>query len=224
MLVIVEPKPADQRDTLGARYSQGMVGAQTQKAERGPGRPRQERVTDDTLEAVIELVTQQGVRAVTMDAVAERAKVSKPAIYRRWPSKQALIIAAAETRIGPLSVPDLGDIRAELREVLTARLAAYRLPGTARLLAELVALAAEGEGARGEYAEYTERMMAETRTILQRGIARGEVRPDIDIRSAATLVAAPLVFRLLAESDLPNARFVDDVVDLVVRAVGRPAD
>ncbi|MFE0516011.1 TetR/AcrR family transcriptional regulator [Streptomyces sp. NPDC058964] len=199
-----------------------MVGAQTQKTERGPGRPRQERVTDDTLGAVIELVTEQGVKAVTMDAVAARAGVSKPAIYRRWPSKQALIIAAAESRIGPLSVPDLGDIRAELREVLTARLAAYRLPGTARLLAELIASATEDGGARGEYVEYTERMMAETRRILQRGIARGEVRPDVDIRSAATLVAAPLVYRLLAERELPNARFVEDLVDLVVRAVGHP--
>ncbi|MEV6297529.1 TetR/AcrR family transcriptional regulator [Streptomyces sp. NPDC051896] len=199
-----------------------MVGAQTQKAERGPGRPRQERVTDDTLEAVIELVTEQGVKAVTMDAVAARAGVSKPAIYRRWPSKQALIIAAAESRIGPLSVPDLGDVRAELREVLTARLEAYRLPGTARLLTELMAAAVEAGRDSGEYADYTERMMAETRRILQRGIARGEVRPDVDIRSAATLVAAPLVYRLLAERELPNARFVEDLVDLVVRAVGHP--
>ncbi|MFF9179097.1 TetR/AcrR family transcriptional regulator [Streptomyces sp. NPDC014793] len=200
-----------------------MVGAQTQRAERGPGRPRQERVTDATLEAVIELVTEHGVKAVTMDAVATRAGVSKPAIYRRWPSKQALIIAAAESRIGPLSVPDLGDIRAELREVLTARLAAYRLPGTARLLTELMTSAAEPGGPRGEYVDYTERLMAETRRILQRGIARGEVRPDVDIRSAATLVAAPLVYRLLAERELPNALFVEDLVDLVVRAVGQPA-
>ncbi|MEV6115912.1 TetR/AcrR family transcriptional regulator [Streptomyces sp. NPDC052109] len=199
-----------------------MVGTQTQKAERGPGRPRQERVTDDTLEAVIELVTEQGVKAVTMDAVAARAGVSKPAIYRRWPSKQALIIAAAESRIGPLSVPDLGDVRAELREVLTARLTAYRLPGTARLLTELMASAAEAGGDRGEYADYTDRMMAETRRILQRGIARGEVRSDIDIRSAATLVAAPLVYRLVAERELPNERFVEDTVDLVVRAVAHP--
>ncbi|MFI1769365.1 TetR/AcrR family transcriptional regulator [Streptomyces sp. NPDC020800] len=199
-----------------------MVGAQTQKAERGPGRPRQERVTGATLEAVIELVTEQGVKAVTMDAVAARAGVSKPAIYRRWPSKQALIIAAAESRIGPLSVPDLGDIRAELREVLAARLEAYRLPGTARLLTELMASAAETGQDRGEYADYTERMMAETRRILQRGIARGEVRPDVDIRSAATLVAAPLVYRLVAERELPNEHFVEDLVDLVVRAVGRP--
>ncbi|MGW7378740.1 TetR/AcrR family transcriptional regulator [Streptomyces sp. NPDC054794] len=196
---------------------------QARKAGRGPGRPRDERVTGAALGAVIELVTEQGIAAVTMDAVAARAGVSKPAIYRRWPTKQALIIAAAEMRIGELSVADLGDVRAELREVLTARLAAYRQPGTDRLLAELIGAAAEAGGARGAYAEFVDRMMGETRKILERGIVRGEVSPDIDVRSAATLVAAPLVYRLLAERELPDEHLVDDLVDLVVRAVGRPA-
>ncbi|WP_435229642.1 TetR-like C-terminal domain-containing protein [Streptomyces sp. Tue6028] len=57
---------------------------------------------------------------------------------------------------------------------------------------------------------------------LQRGIARGEVRPDVDIRSAATLVAAPPVYRLLVEREPPDVRFVEDLVDPVVRAVGHP--
>ncbi|MEV6212903.1 TetR/AcrR family transcriptional regulator [Kitasatospora sp. NPDC051914] len=199
-----------------------MVGTQARGGGRGPGRPREERVTGAALNAVIELVTEQGIRAVTMDAVAARAGVSKPAMYRRWSSKQALVIAAAESRIGPLSVPDLGDLRAELREVLTARLASYRMPGTDRLLAELIGAAAAAEpGERGAYAAYTDRIMSETRSILERGIARGEVRPEIDVRSAATLVAAPMIYRLLAERELPDGHLVDDLVDFVVRAVSR---
>jgi alpha-ketoglutarate-dependent taurine dioxygenase len=67
----------------------------------GPGRPREERVTVAVLEAVVALVTETGLDAVTMDAVAARAGVSKPAIYRRWPTKQDLVIAAAETRVPP---------------------------------------------------------------------------------------------------------------------------
>ncbi|WP_431682667.1 TetR/AcrR family transcriptional regulator [Kitasatospora sp. KL5] len=198
-----------------------MVGTQARDGGRGPGRPREERVTGAALNAVIELVAEQGIRAVTMDAVAARAGVSKPAMYRRWSSKQALVIAAAESRIGPLSVPDLGDLRAELREVLTARLASYRMPGTDRLLAELIGAAAAEPGERGAYVAYTDRIMSETRSILERGIARGEVRPEIDVRSAATLVAAPMIYRLLAERELPDGHLVDDLVDFVVRAVSR---
>lgn len=197
-----------------------MTGTQSRGTERGPGRPREERVTGAVLEAVVDLVTEQGIGAVTMDAVAARAGVSKPAIYRRWPTKQDLIIAAAETRIGELSVPDLGDFRAELRFVLTARLEAYRLPGSDRLISGLIGAAAETGAARGQYAEYTERIMGETRRILERGIARGDVAPDTDVRAAATLVAAPLIFRLIGEQELPDARFVDTLVDLVARAVG----
>ncbi|MEU9203475.1 TetR/AcrR family transcriptional regulator [Streptomyces sp. NPDC048332] len=189
-------------------------------AVRGPGRPREERVTGAVLDAVVELVTEQGMAAVTMDVVATRAGVSKPAIYRRWPTKQDLIIAAAETRIGVLSVPDLGDFGAELRFVLTARLEAYRLPGSNRLLAGLIAASADAGAARGQYAEYTERIMSETRRVLERGIARGDVAPDTDVRAAATLVAAPLVFRLIGEMELPDDRFVDSLVDLVTKAVG----
>ncbi|MEY9964244.1 AcrR family transcriptional regulator [Streptacidiphilus sp. MAP12-16] len=196
-----------------------MVSTQARGVERGPGRPREARVTGAALKAVIELITEQGVAAVTMDAVAARAGVSKPALYRRWPSKQALIVAAAETRIGPLSVPNQGDLRAELREVFTARLASYRLPGTDRLLAELIGAARRDSVQREEYAAYADRVTSETRIILERGLARGEVRSDVDIRSAATLVAAPLVYRLLAERELPDARFVDDLVELTVRAV-----
>ncbi|MFD4691069.1 TetR/AcrR family transcriptional regulator [Streptomyces sp. NPDC058463] len=197
-----------------------MASMQADGTVRGPGRPREERVTGAVLNAVVDLVTEQGIAAVTMDTVAARAGVSKPAIYRRWPTKQDLIIAAAETRIGALSVPDLGDFRAELRFVLTARLEAYRLPGSDRLIAGLIGASADAGAARGQYAEYTERITSETRRILERGIARGDVGPDTDVRAAATLVAAPLLFRLIGELEVPDARFVDSLVDLVARAVG----
>ncbi|WP_329539403.1 TetR/AcrR family transcriptional regulator [Streptomyces sp. NBC_01358] len=197
-----------------------MMERQAGGAVRGPGRPREERVTGAVLDAVVGLVAEQGIGAVTMDVVAARAGVSKPAIYRRWPTKQDLIIAAAETRIGTLSVPDLGDFRAELRFVLTARLEAYLLPGSDRLLAGLIGASADAGAARGQYAEYTERITSETRRVLERGIARGDVAPDTDVRAAATLVAAPLLFRLIGELELPDTRFVDALVDLVTRAVG----
>ncbi|MER5897422.1 TetR/AcrR family transcriptional regulator, partial [Streptomyces sp. NPDC001876] len=168
-----------------------MASTQADGAVRGPGRPREERVTGAVLNAVVDLVTEQGIAAVTMDTVAARAGVSKPAIYRRWPTKQDLIIAAAETRIGTLSVPDLGDFRAELRFVLTARLEAYRLPGSDRLIAGLIGASADAGAARGQYAEYTERITSETRRILERGIDRGDVGPDTDVRAAGPGVGAP---------------------------------
>jgi AcrR family transcriptional regulator len=193
------------------------------RVERGPGRPREERVTEAVLSAVLELVTEQGMAAVTMDAVAARAGVSKPAIYRRWPAKHDLVIAAAESRIGVLTVADMGDFRAELRAVLAARVESYRLPGTSRLMAGMITAVEEGGDVNGAYRGYVSRIMGETRKILARGIARGDVRADVDVQAAATLIAAPLVFRLVIEQQLPDERIADDLADLIVRAVGAAA-
>ncbi|MFF9909172.1 TetR/AcrR family transcriptional regulator [Streptomyces sp. NPDC013457] len=187
---------------------------------RGPGRPREERVTRAVLDAVVALVAEQGMGAVTMDAVAARAGVSKPSMYRRWPTKQDLVIAAAESRVGPLSVPDMGSFRDELRAVLTARLEAYRVPGVDRLLAGVIAAAAEVDAERGPYGEYTARVTGEMRNIIERGIVRGDVRHGIDVDAAVTLVASSLVFRMIAEQRMPDERLVDSVVDLIGRAVG----
>ncbi|MFI8368388.1 TetR/AcrR family transcriptional regulator [Streptomyces sp. NPDC085466] len=187
---------------------------------KGPGRPRDERMASAVLAAVVELVAERGLGELTMAAVAARAGVSKPAIYRRWPTKQDLVIAAAESRVGALTVPNLGDFRAELRELLTARLRQYRAPGVDRLLAGVIGSAAEADAERSAYGAYTARVTGETRRVLERGISRGDVRPDTDVAAAATLVAGSLLFRMLAEQDLPDVGLVDAVVDMVARAVG----
>ncbi|WP_326789576.1 TetR/AcrR family transcriptional regulator [Streptomyces sp. NBC_00151] len=196
-----------------------MAEQRVERERRGPGRPRQEHVTAAVLDAVVALVTESGMGALTMDAVAARAGVSKPAMYRRWPTKQDLVIAAVESRIGSLNVPDMGDFRAELRAVLTARMEAYRQPGVARLLAGMIGTAAEADAEPAAYRAYTARVMSETRHLLERGVARGEVRPDIDPGDAATLVAASLVFRMIAEQRLPDGALVDSMVDMIGRAV-----
>ncbi|WP_306321574.1 MULTISPECIES: TetR/AcrR family transcriptional regulator [unclassified Streptomyces] len=196
-----------------------MADEQVQRARRGPGRPRQEHVTQAVLEAVVELVAEQGMDALTMDAVASRAGVSKPAMYRRWPTKQDLIIAAAESRVGALAVPDMGDFRAELRAVLTERVRAYRQPGVGRLLAGVISAAAEAGAGREAFQAYVTRVTSETRHVLERGMARGDVRADAPIVDVTTLIASSLIFRLVAEMRTPDKELVDSVVDLIGRAV-----
>ncbi|NLU69463.1 TetR/AcrR family transcriptional regulator [Streptomyces sp. HNM0574] len=199
-----------------------MAGEEAPNRRRGPGRPRAERVSGAVLDAVVVLVAERGLGALTMDAVAARAGVSKPAMYRRWPTKQDLVIAAAESRIGPLTVPDLGDFRAELHAVLTARMEAYRQPGVARLLAGVIGSSAEAEAEPAAYRAYTARVTSETRHILERAVARGEIAPEVDVATTTTLIAAPLLFRTIAEHEAPDQALVDTVTELVARAVAGP--
>jgi hypothetical protein len=72
------------------------------------------------------------------------------------------------------------------------------------------------------YAAYTARITQQTREILERGIARGDVRAEVDVDSVTTLIAAALTFRLVAELRLPDSLLVEQVVDLVAGAVQAP--
>ena len=78
--------------------------------KRGRGRPRREGADEEILNVALEMLREKGYRDLTVDAVAERAGVAKTTVYRRWPSKGALIAAA----LAPLAPPDSDD--ALLRE------------------------------------------------------------------------------------------------------------
>jgi hypothetical protein len=96
---------------------------------------------------------------------------------------------------------------------------AYRQPGIDRLLAGVIGSAAEAGAEPGAYRAYTARVMSETRHLLERGVARGDVRSDVDVSAASTLVAASLVFRMVGEQQMPDESLVESVVDLIGRAV-----
>lgn len=64
--------------------------------KRGRGRPRREGADEEILAVALEMLREKGYRDLTVDAVAERASVAKTTIYRRWPTKGALIAAAIE--------------------------------------------------------------------------------------------------------------------------------
>ncbi len=64
------------------------------QTKRGRGRPRREGADEEILAIALEMLTAKGYRELTVDAVAERAGVAKTTVYRRWPSKGALVAAA----------------------------------------------------------------------------------------------------------------------------------
>src|SRR5215207_10932140 len=72
------------------------------------GRPREERADRAILTAAIELIAAQGVRDLRMDDVADRARVGKATIYRRYRSKHELVTAAVSALVSEIAVPDSG--------------------------------------------------------------------------------------------------------------------
>jgi len=84
-------------------------------AKRGRGRPRREGADEEILDVARDILAERGYRELTVDAVAERAGVAKTTVYRRWPSKGALVAAT----IAPASAyPDAEAIVRDVRELL----------------------------------------------------------------------------------------------------------
>src|SRR5882672_5955709 len=100
-------------------------------AKRGRGRPRREGADEEILAIARTMLREKGYRDLTVDAVAEAVGVAKTTIYRRWPSKAALIAAAIAPRTGA-ATPDSGSLEGDVIAVLDNVAAFLRLAGDAR--------------------------------------------------------------------------------------------
>jgi AcrR family transcriptional regulator len=186
------------------------------------GRPRSEKAHKAILDAAGDLLLARGLSAVSMDAVAERAGVSKATIYRWWPTKESLALDALYTEwAAARPYPrDTGSLRGDLVSLLRpwARLASSRPYG--RVIA---ALLTEAQTDPVFAAEYRQRVVEprrdQARAIFRRAIERGEIRADTKVEVALDLLYGALYHRLLHGHAPLNERFARDVIDTVLNGV-----
>lgn len=190
---------------------------------RGRGRPRSEKAQKAILAAAIDLLLEQGLHAMSMDAVAERAGVSKATIYRWWPSKELLALDALATEwqvTSPDATRDTGSLRGDLLARLRPWLRLLRDKPYGRVVAGLVATAQ----ADAEFAElYLERFVRPRRDamrpILLRAIDRGEIPRNIDLEVALDLIYGPIYHRMLHGHAPLDERFARNLVDTIMAGI-----
>ena len=186
------------------------------------GRPRSEKAHKAILDAAAELLLARGLSAVSMDAVAERAGVSKATIYRWWPTKETLALDALYTEwatVGP-SPRDTGSLRGDLLALLRpwARLTSSRPYG--RVIAALITEAQTDPVFATEYRQrVVEPRRDQARAIFRRAIERGEIPPDTNIEVALDLLYGPLYHRLLHGHAPLTDRFTQDVIDMALNGI-----
>jgi AcrR family transcriptional regulator len=186
------------------------------------GRPRRTETTSAILDAALELWMERGYHSVSIDAVAARAGVSKPTIYRRWPNRQQVLVAVSQRFVPPGEVADLGSFRDEVAAFLRERADLYGNAGIRRILASAVAASSEDEDFHRAIQPFLDRFPAGMRTIIQRGIARGDVRADVDIELLTAMINGSFYFRSIIEHKGLDHRAADFVADLVNTAVAPP--
>lgn len=172
------------------------------------------------IEALVDLLREGGSSALTIDALAARARTSKATIYRYWPEKTQMLIEAANHVILAPDVPDLGSFREELTHLLTYRMHEYRGEGAAKMFASLIGLSS-GDDDFGSHVRHwiDTHQMATNTEIIKRAKSRGEIRKDVSTEEAATIVAGPMLYRMVLQQAKPDEKLVAAVVDCVVRGL-----
>ncbi len=102
------------------------------------GRPRDPRIDEAVLRATVELLAETGYPGLSVAAIAERAGTSKPAIYRRWPSKAHLVHEAVFPVGGATAIPETGSLRHDLREMFCCTMAFLSTPAARAALPGLI--------------------------------------------------------------------------------------
>jgi AcrR family transcriptional regulator len=192
--------------------------AAAEPARRGPGRPRDARRDEAILAATLEILLDQGYGRLTIEGVADHAGVGRPTIYRRWPSKPALVVAALlhSTRLA-MPTPNTGSLRRDLVMVQRHQVELMNGPATRRVTAGLVAdLATDPHLAETYVTQYLAPRRATVWQVLQRGVDRGELAADADFAFIYDLLVGPLFMRAVVWGQPLAKNAAEKTVDVVL--------
>ena len=172
------------------------------------------------MDAVYELLEEKPARELTMEAVAKRANVGKPTLYKWWPSKAALIMAMFHERLDqPLEIPATvtaeGAIRARMRRLIKLVNGLF-----GKVVGELIA---EDQSDPDILREFYERHVSLRRASavaeIERGKATGEFSTDTDAELLVDAIFAPVYYRLLLRFAPLTEKYGNDLIDQVLLGV-----
>jgi AcrR family transcriptional regulator len=193
------------------------------QGQRRPGRPRDPGYDKAILRATLEILFEKGYSGLTIDGVAAKTGVGRPTIYRRWSSKPALVIAALAQSIGLTPTPDTGTLRDDLLAFQRQQVRLMDTPESRRITGGLVAdLVAYPELAETYFEDYIRPRRMSVWQALQRGIDRGELRPDADFTLIYDLLLGPLFMRSVVRGEPLGSELAEQTVDLVLTVFGNP--
>ncbi|MDN3247525.1 TetR/AcrR family transcriptional regulator [Streptomyces mutabilis] len=193
--------------------------------DKGPDHSRRkERSRQAILEATRALVTEEPYEKVTVEAIAVRAGVGKQTIYRRWPSKSAVVFAAllalSEDADGQsLTLPDTGDLEADLKLVMRATVEEFTNPPFDRLIRALNTEIANDAALAAEYRDKVAQPLEEAKRARLRSAQKaGQLDSAADLDLVLEVLYAPLFQRWLHRSGPLTAAYADALVDATLKA------
>jgi AcrR family transcriptional regulator len=182
-----------------------------------PGRPRSAAADEAILDATVDLLAEQGFLGLSIEAVAVRAGVAKTTIYRRWPTKDELLMDAVACLKHAHPEPRGESLRDDLIDMLSRMRDAWFEGRFGRVMARL---AADGLERPELYRQGRERFVAprraQTRRVIERGIAEGVIRGDVDPEWVISLLVSPIISAALTHQDALPRQQIEFIVDTVL--------
>lgn len=207
------------RDEAGAAATDGPP------PRRGRGRPRDEGADQRIVEAAAGLMLERGVADVTVDEVAEQARVGKATVYRRYPSKDALALAALQMMFGTqVAVPDTGSFREDMIIVYTDTIRFAGSKKGSAFLRLAAGAATRSRKAADIYREAYEQRRDQFGVIIDRALERGELVEDLNRALFLDSLPALLVWRTITNQPLPPLDQVPALIDGIIRSLDEARD
>jgi AcrR family transcriptional regulator len=175
------------------------------------------------LAATIEELAESGYPSLTLDAVARRAGVHKTTLYRRWGTREALVLEAMLSLVGErVPVPDTGSLRDDLLALASAGAATASAAAGNAVVRAVAAAGPHDEALAAANARFWSERLEMDAEIVRRAVARGEAPEGIDAKAVIEAVLGPVYFRLIVTGEPPDREFIVRIADMVAAGVRGP--
>jgi AcrR family transcriptional regulator len=182
-----------------------------------PTRRRGQTLERAIFDAVLDQIRTVGYAGLTMEGVAACAHTGKAALYRRWGSKEELVVDTLDHVLpSPCELPDHGDVREDLLELLRLMAAFLNSPAGCALESLIADIEPDGRFARLLHQRVKEPRKRMFLALLRRAADRGQVRPEAVTQLVADVGPALLMQRFSAEGPPVTDAYVVSVVDDIV--------
>jgi AcrR family transcriptional regulator len=187
-------------------------------AKKSPGRPRSAASEKAILDATLELLKEEGYGGLTTDKVALRAGASKSTMYRRWPSKQHLVIAAFDST-PELNIPDSGDLYADMYKVIKEYIGILNSTTLSGVLPALIGERAHNADLAAVLDPLIARRSLPINTVLRKAVERGELPAKTNCELAGTILMSPIQMNSELGRSV-NTRMIKPILNIVLPGLG----
>ena len=184
------------------------------------GRPRDPRIDDAALRATVELLGASGYADLSVDAIAKRAGTSKPAIYRRWPSKAHLVHEAVFPITEATALPATGSLEDDVREMVRRTTGVLTTPAARAAMPGLVAEMATDPTLHTRLLERFGYVLSQGLTErLDEAKNRGDVRADVTAADLVEAIAGITLMAILTRGQAITEAWVERTAALITKGI-----